>query len=252
MHTFPYTERRFIAQIDGSEQTYLLLLPARLEQADTLVVAFHGHGSHQEQFMTPGIYWDTFGQLTRLMQERNIIYAALEYRGNSWMGPAAEADTQQVIAELRTEFSPQHVLLVGGSMGGTSVLIYAALNPAGLDGVLSLCPATDMEEFYHESLAGPLPALAEAFQSSYGGSPQEVPQAYHLRSSRRHPECLTMPLTIIHGDADALVSVNHSRALVQRLNEIGAPVRYVEIPGGDHDSPVPMTAEEVAALLNRL
>lgn len=252
MNAFPYTERRFIAQADGSEQTYLLLLPPHFETADTLVVAFHGHGSHQEQFITPEIYGDSFGELTRLLQQRNIIYTALEYRGNSWMGPLAEADTRQVIAELRAEFAPRRVVLVGGSMGGTSVLIYAACNPEGVDGVFSMCPATDAEEFYHEALAGPLPELAHAISASYGGSPEEAPEEYSRRSSRRHAARLTMPLTIVHGDADALISVSHSRELVKRLTALGAPVCYVEIPGGDHDSPAHITSQQVAALLDRL
>ncbi len=251
-HIVKPTERHFIAQVDGSVQTYLLLLPPRVETADTLVVAFHGHGAQQDQFMTADIYGDAFGKVICLLQQRNIIYAALEYRGNSWMGPLAEADTRQVLAELREEFSPRRVLLLGASMGGSSVLCYAALNPGGLDGVLAMCPATDLEEFFHQALAGPLPELAQAIQASYGGRPEDVPHQYHRRSSRRHAEQLTMPLTLVHGDADALISVSHSRTLVQRLAALGAAVRYVEIPEGDHDSPVQMAAQEVALLLDLL
>ncbi|MHB9132983.1 MAG: alpha/beta hydrolase family protein [Armatimonadota bacterium] len=251
MTTFPYIERSFTAQVDGSRQTYLLLMPPQIETAETLVVCFHGHGSHQEQFLTPVIYDDRLGELVRFSQARNLLYAALEYRGNSWMGPLAEADTRQVIAELREEFQPKRVVLVGGSMGGTSVLIYAALHPEGIDGVVSLCPATDTEAFYHEALTGPLPELSHAIQASYGGTPEEVPEEYHRRSSRRHADRLTMPLMISHGDADALIPVSHSRALVKRLTDIGAPVQYTEIPGGDHDAPIAVLTQEVAGLLGR-
>ncbi len=251
MTVFPYIERQFIARVDGSVQTYLLLLPPRGAMADTLVVAFHGHGSHQQQFMTPDIYGDAFGELIRLLQQRNIIYAAPEYRGNSWMGPLAEADTRQMLAALREEFSPRRVLLLGGSMGGTSVLIYAALHPEGLDGVLSLCPATDLEEFYHQALNGPRPEPAQAIRTSYGGSPDETPREYHRRSSRRHAADLTMPLTLVHGEADMLVPVAHSRGLAKRLADFGAPVRYVEIPGGDHDAPVALTSTEFERLIDR-
>jgi acetyl esterase/lipase len=43
-----------------------------------------------------------------------------------------------------------------------------------------------------------------------------------------------IPEFVVHGDADPVVSVEGSRAMVAKLKELGAKVIYVEVPGGDH------------------
>lgn len=45
----------------------------------------------------------------------------------------------------------------------------------------------------------------------------------------------TLPIWVIHGDADQTVSVEESRRLVAALRSIGADVRYTEYPGGEHN-----------------
>jgi len=42
------------------------------------------------------------------------------------------------------------------------------------------------------------------------------------------------PVMMVHGDADQIVPLEHSRALHQRLTELGVPNELVIIPGGDH------------------
>jgi predicted peptidase len=43
-----------------------------------------------------------------------------------------------------------------------------------------------------------------------------------------------VPEFIVHGDADATVSVQGSRAMVARAKELGIEVKYIEVPGGSH------------------
>lgn len=45
-----------------------------------------------------------------------------------------------------------------------------------------------------------------------------------------------VPLWIFHGDADAVVPVDFSRRLYQRLTNLGARVKYTEYPGVNHNS----------------
>lgn len=45
-----------------------------------------------------------------------------------------------------------------------------------------------------------------------------------------------VPFWIFHGDKDAVVGVQHSRAMVRRLKDIKANVRYTEYPGVNHNS----------------
>ena len=50
------------------------------------------------------------------------------------------------------------------------------------------------------------------------------------RSSRKS----SVPAIVIHGDHDPTVSVEESRRMVQALQKLGAEVKYIEVPGGNH------------------
>ncbi|MDF1661429.1 MAG: alpha/beta hydrolase-fold protein [Planctomycetota bacterium] len=45
-----------------------------------------------------------------------------------------------------------------------------------------------------------------------------------------------LPIWAFHGDADTIMPVQHSRALVARVNDCGGSARYTEYEGVDHDS----------------
>jgi dipeptidyl aminopeptidase/acylaminoacyl peptidase len=224
-------EEGFVASFDGSRQTYLLLESrgSKSTSAPPLIFYLHGAASHQDQGMTSKIYNDFFDRLWSWIQSQNGIYICPEYRGPSWMGPAAESDMVDILAALRNRYTNSKVLLTGGSMGGTSALIFAARHPELLHGVYALCPATEMTEMY--------PAFTEQLLPSYGGTPEEVPEVYRERSSRNYTEALSqLPVAIIHGAKDALIPVSHSRAIVQSLRAQNAKLQYVEVEGGSHDA----------------
>ena len=45
-----------------------------------------------------------------------------------------------------------------------------------------------------------------------------------------------IPQYVVHGDADPTVPVTQSRTMVEAGKKAGAPITYVEIPGGNHMS----------------
>jgi dipeptidyl aminopeptidase/acylaminoacyl peptidase len=244
---FDPREEDFVSPVDGKRQTYLVQQWPAAAKADAnplLVIYLHGSGSHQSQGMTPGVYGDVFGRLARWMAARpnGAVYVCPEYRGNSWMGPDAERDMVELLRLARERYRPGTVLLTGGSMGGTSALIFASRHPDLVDGVLAWCPATDPAEMY--------PRFSEQFRTAYGGSPADAPAEYRRRASRNHADALArLPLVIIHGDADAVIPVAHARTLVDRLKQRKAALLYVEVPGGGHDAPLAQDLEAALAWL---
>jgi len=226
-------EETFISPYDKTRQTYLIAefgAGAR-HSAPLLILFLHGALSHQQQGMTPEIYHNAFGRLAEWMAKRDVIYICPEYRGNSWMGPAAEDDVREIFRLAQDRYHPCKTLLIGGSMGGTSALIFASRNPGLVDGILAFCPATDV--------AAMTSRFSEHFNESYGGPPDQLPGVYLERSVRHHVGSLAeYRLAIIHGSADTVVPVEHSRELYAALRAANATVRYHEIEGGDHDSPV--------------
>ena len=228
-------ERAFLASLDESPQTYLLaeFAPPGGTPASPplLVVWLHGALSHQEQGMTSGIYGNLFGRLAEWMSARRVTYLCPEYRGDSWMGPAAESDLRDILRIEKARVAPSRTLLLGGSMGGTSALIFAGRNPGEAQGILALCPATDPAPMHDR--------FPDHFQASYGGPPDTHPRAYRERTAMLLADQLApFRIFLAHGSADAVIPVEHSRRLASALAARGGPFRYEEIPDGDHDSPM--------------
>lgn len=46
---------------------------------------------------------------------------------------------------------------------------------------------------------------------------------------------LNLPVHVFHGEIDSIIPVKHSRAIVNRLKEVGVNVTYTEYPGVEHD-----------------
>ena len=238
--TLPVPAREtFTCSWDGSRWPYLVQLPPQEPQA--VLVYLHGHYSDEVQGMAVGTYNDAFGKLRRECLSRNWAYVTAWYGGNSWLGPVAEAGLADLLGVLRKRWPGKPVYLCGGSMGGTSTLIFAQRRPELLAGALALCPASDIASYYHLAAASATPVLqniAAAIRLHYTAGDSELESELALRSALDHAARLTMPLYVAHGDADALIPIGPTRDLVQRLRALGRRVRYVEIAGGDHDAPV--------------
>lgn len=224
-------ERTFVSPWDGSSQTFLERDFRTDGKGDLAFIFLHGAASHQDQGMTLGIYENAFGRLAKELERRQALYICPEYRGGSWMGPAAEADVREILRGLQASGFEGKVILAGGSMGGTSALIFAARHPKLLNGVLAMCPATDVALMFDK--------FPEQFRVSYGGTPKEVPDVYAERRSRDFVSTLAcLPIFLIHGAKDTIIEVEHSRILAAKLQEQEACFRYIEMPEGDHDAPV--------------
>lgn len=175
--------------------------------------------------MTREIYHNAFGRLGLLLEDLGAVYVCPEYRGNSWMGPAAEQDVAQILQIVNTRYHPARTLFIGASMGGTSALIYAMRHPEEVHGVLALCPASDPAEVFNRD---------DRFRAdmirSYGGSPLEKPEEYLQRTSRNAADRLVgLPIVLVHGTADGSIPVDHSIRLAEALRASGTQ-RFPRMP----------------------
>ncbi len=243
-------EERFVSPHDGTSQTYLIAesstssANAGADDREMLLIYLHGATNHQEQGMNADVFDRTFARLwSSWIAQRNAVYVCPEYRGNSWMGPAAEADVAALIEQMRARYRPKRVILSGGSMGGTAALIFGSRNPESIDGVLALCPATDPAEMFER--------FPQHFLESYGGSPTDRPAVFRERTSRHHADQLArVPIVIVHGECDAIVPVHHARLLIDALKRhANARFKYIELAGGNHDVPLTIDLGETLDLL---
>ena len=218
----------FKANVDGTEQRYVELLPPGFDNkvAHDVVLAFHGHGSDRWQFIK-----DARGECRGVRDTAarfGLIMVAPDYRAKtSWMGPKAEADILQIITELKLRHKVGRVLLAGGSMGGTSVLAFTALHPELVAGVCSLNGTANLVDYEK---------FQDAISASYGGSKTSVPEEYKKRSAELWPERFTMPVAFTTGGKDNIVPPQSVLRLVEKLKHSGRKVLSLHREAGGHST----------------
>ena len=218
----------FEASIDGSIQQYVLIMPNQFDPKENhdLLVALHGHGSDRWQFAIGDI--DQARAAREVAEENRMIYVSPDYRAKtSWMGPAAEADTVQIIESLKKQFSIDHVLISGASMGGSSCLSFAALHPELVDGVVSINGTANHLEYEN---------FQEAIGESFGGAKSAIPEEYKKRSAEYWPERLTMPLAITAGGQDTVVPPDSVVRLATVLGKLNPDVLLLFREEGGHST----------------
>jgi dipeptidyl aminopeptidase/acylaminoacyl peptidase len=231
-------EREFKATYDGSMQKYVVLLPREYKGGEhDVLLAFHGHGSDRQQYVT-----QTRGECAGardVASRRKMIFVSPDYRGNSWMGPAAEADMVQLIGELKKTYKVRRVFLVGGSMGGTAVLTFAALHPELVAGVSSQNGMANLLEYTVNKSN-----IQVAIKDSFGGRKDELPEdykkrnraEYEKRSAELHPGKFTMPLAITVGLKDEIVPPASVLRLAEAVRKKNKHVLVIQRETGGHST----------------
>ncbi len=222
----------FKAQCDGTEQKYVLLFPAAFTSSapHDVLIALHGHGSDRWQFIRDAR--DECRAARDFAAEHEILYVSPDYRAStSWMGPKAEADVVQIIAELKRTCRVSRVFLCGGSMGGASSLTFAALHPDLIDGVASMNGTANFLEYEN---------FQDAIQASFGGTKATAPLEYKKRSAEFHADKLTMPLGLTVSGKDTAVppqsvfrlakavATNGGKVLLINKEEMGHATGYAD------------------------
>ena len=230
-------DRVFKATVDGSEQRYVELLPPGFNAAvqHDVLLAFHGHGSDRWQFIRDG-RGECKGA-REVAARFGMIFVSPDYRAKtSWMGPLAEADTVQLISELRQRHKVGRVFLVGGSMGGTAVLTFAGLHPDLVAGVCSLNGTANHVEY---------DKFQDAIAASFGGTKAQVPEEYKKRSAELWPEKFSMPVAFTTGGKDTLVPPQSVQRLAEKLKQAGRKTLLLHRENGGHAT----TFEDTVAAL---
>lgn len=221
-------DRKFLAKNDGTEQKFVLVYPPNFDSAKpvSLLIALHGHGSDRWQFVkqTRGECSGTREAATR----HGMLMVSPDYRAKtSWMGPKAEEDLLQIVESLKKRLVVEHVIVSGGSMGGTGALTFTARNPDLIDGVVSLNGTANLVEYER---------FSDAIAASFGGSRAEVPDEYRNRSAEFFPERFTMPVAATTGGADAIVPPDSVLRLLKAIQRNNDRVLSIHRPGGGHST----------------
>ena len=192
--------RAYRSMVDNTLQPYRLFIPPQydFEKPFPLVVALHGMGGDENSI------FDAYGAGVFKREAARLGLIVVCPRGRDtasmYMGDA-EKDVLDVLAEVRRDLKidANRIYLMGHSMGGYGTWSIAMRHP---DIWAALGP-----------IAG-------------GGFPGGMAA---LKS---------IPEFVVHGDADKTVNVSMSRNMVEAGKKLGAPITYIEVPGGSHNDVV--------------
>lgn len=236
--------------LDGGEVHGRLYRPnaADGEQPGPLLVWVHGGptGQWPVAFNARLAFW--------LARGWSVLFP--DFRGSTGWGRAyaqalrgrwGELDADDVAAAIGAAIErgwgrADAIVAMGGSSGGLTVLNVAAHHDVPLAAAVVLYPVTDLraldatthrfEAHYNAHMVGPWPGAAPA---------------YRQRSPLFHVDRIDVPLLVLHGDADPVVSIAQSEALVAALRARGRDVTFHVYPGEGHGWGDPaVVADELA------
>lgn len=243
-HPAQIEDHTFIAANDKSEQKYVLVYPPKFNPADpvSLLITLHGHGSDRWQFVK-----QTRGECrgSRDIAARyGMLLVSPDYRAKtSWMGPQAEADVVQIIKSLKKQFDVKHIVVSGGSMGGTGALTFTARNADLVDGVVSLNGTANLVSYER---------FSDAIAASFGGSRKDIPGEYRNRSAEFFPDRFTMPISATTGGADTVVPPDSVLRLLDSIRKKNKNVLSIHRSEGGHSTNYEDTVRAFEFVITRL
>jgi len=239
----------YAPRADGRDRHLDLYLPADRDPAVPTPVVLLLHGGSWS-----GGDEDGLEDRARRLAARGFAVAAVRYRLASGMTPArfpaqvadarcAARFTRGVLAP-RFRLDPGRVLAGGYSAGGhLAAMLAVGDDPShGLD---DDCPHQGHGARIQGAFAwyapldlrsrGPtVPALERIVANFLGGAPAERPDRARRASPVVYVDADVPPMLLVHGEADDLVPVEHSRRLAEALGRAEAPHALVTLPSLGH------------------
>lgn len=217
----------YTGDADGATQFCRAYLPSDYDPSQPwpLVVNLHGFNPPNPPYVR---WWSADGRHEPMAERHNVIWLEPHGRGNAQYIGIGEQDVLRCLSEAKARLSvdDDRVYLTGESMGGSGTWLIASRHPGlfaaaapvfgGWDYRVVPLPGTD----FNNRQANRIPErFVQEMQSSFASA----------------EGLLNLPLFVLHGDQDQVVSVEHSRHAVRMLQRWGYDVRYEEVPGFGHE-----------------
>lgn len=202
----------FQSAADDTDQPYAIYIPENFDErkAYPLVIMLHGAGSNhrlalRRVFGKSNAEGETDVEASRYFPEWDdvpYIVAAPFARGTAGYQGIPEKDVYAVLADIKKRFNidENRIYLTGLSMGGGGTLWLGLSRPDIWAALAAVCPAPPQ---------GTADLLGNA---------------------------LNLPVHFFHGDADPVVPIEGTRAMVDQMQEKGIYVQSEEYEGVKHDS----------------
>lgn len=227
------SKQEFISHVDN-KLDYFALAPTAVNAPKgdiTLFVYLHGmNGDYLEPFEMPK--GKPIGPVL-IDHYPNALILSCNYRGSASFGSdAALADISQNIRQIAEQYPVKKIILVGTSMGGMTVLNYAACAPADIQGkirgIVSIEGTGDLAKLYNVTRE---PLIKAALVQSFGGTPTQKPQIYknhsYIYNKNRLPQ--SVRVAVVSSNRDQLVPPELQNDVINALNSNRNPNKLIQI-----------------------
>ena len=210
------------------------------------VIFFHGYTGDRYDYSNETRYQS----LRQAFQTNNWIVAAIDCRKingyDTWYNEISRQDVTDVLNDVTSKYNINlhHIHTLGTSMGGAGALQYAMFNTEEIASAIDIMGITNFTQLYNENSF-----YRDSLEAAFGGSPTQVPAIYENESALGNEQRFNnIPVMMLHGTDDSVVSVSHSSNLNQSLSTLGSTVNYVEVSGVGHDDESLINGREMEIL----
>lgn len=203
------------------------------------VVMLHGRAANYLQF-APG--WGG-GDVATAMAEVGCLVSSIDMGGVSlWYNSVAIGAIDAEVNALLALTGATKCDVVGWSMGGGSTLSYGLLHAAKVRTMQVFAPATDLVYFHDTSVNKT--TFGPEIETGHGTAGNtaatwlnnSAPYEPKRQAATLAALCGAIPTRILHGDADTVVPITQTQALLAAMGGTPAAWSFETIPGGDHVS----------------
>jgi acetyl esterase/lipase len=182
-----------------------------------------------------------FPKFSDHLVQHGYAVADIEYRfAPRWPWPAQREDVLDAITYLKTHaaqlhLDPQRFVLLGRSAGGqiAEAVAYGA-GRSEIRGCIAFYAPADMHYAYEFARADDILNSLRLVRQYLGGTPTEVRDNYDSASGILLASHDSPPTLLIHGRRDELVWFRQSQRLSNRLDALGVPHCFVQLPWATH------------------
>lgn len=226
-------EVREYAQHDGAKLAFHFYRSPARTPAPCLVV-IHGGGWE-------GGSPDEFAAFNHHLARRGYAVAAVQYRfAPRWPWPAQREDVLAAIRCLQEQaaelgIDPRKFVIMGRSAGGqiAEAVAYAAAD-AAIRGCIAFYAPADMHFALKYAREDDIISSLGLVLRYTGGTPTEVGASYDSASGIFLAGHTSPPTLLLHGRRDPYVWYLQSRRFAARLQELGVPHYFVDLPWATH------------------
>lgn len=242
-------ERVHYTSLDGLSVSGLLFRPTKGEGPWPAVIVNHAG------FGTAG----DFSDVALLIRDRGYLVFNPDFRGSGesqGSHEGAKGEVDDVIAAVDYLFS--RGLVRDGRVGmygqshGAAVSMLAAERDPRIKAVVAEAGFYDAADLYYNAANSDDPqlrSLVDQFLPMAGGTPEEKPEEYAVRSALNYASSIQAAVLLIHGEKDPLCPVGQARRMYDALRAAGKTVELKIYPNEAHCVNDPQGRQEVWQLM---